>query len=204
MGWFEVSGTFVNQKEGATFLPAFLGAFMLISFLAFSEELLSRGYQLINVAEGLGGKWLNQRVAALTSLVLSSVLFGLFHLTNNGASLISTISAMMGGVLLGLGFLLTRELAMPIGIHIAWNFFQANVFGFIVSGENLSTATIISTRVAGPAIWVGDSFGPESGLLAIGAIMLGCVFVLAWVRFQYGRIKIHPEIGTYDFASVRE
>ncbi len=98
--------------------------------------------------------------------------------------------------ILALGFILTGELAIPIGFHITWNFFQANVFGFTVSGMEFSWATILATEQSGPALWVGDAFGPESGLLAIGAVFLGCLLILLWVRLRYGRVGLHTSIAT--------
>ena len=68
-------------------------------------------------------------------------------------------------------------------------------FGFPVSGEEFSSATLLATERNGPELWVGDAFGPESGLLAFAATGLGCVLIAAWVRWRYGRIALFAAIA---------
>ena len=110
------------------------------------EELVFRGYQLRNMAEGLNQPGLSPRAAVLAAWVLSSLLFGVLHALNPNAGVMSTVNIVLAGLMLGAGYLLTGELAVPIGLHVAWNFFQGNVFGFPVSGLTPIGATFISTQ----------------------------------------------------------
>jgi len=74
-------------------------------------------------------------------------LFGLSHLKNNGATLISTLSvAVAGGITFGLTYTLTKSLWLPIGIHFGWNFTQGALFGSAVSGYNLRGALSFASR----------------------------------------------------------
>jgi membrane protease YdiL (CAAX protease family) len=61
-------------------------------------------------------------VAVLLSYLLTSLFFGLLHANNAKATLVSSLELTLFGMLVGLGFILTGELAVPIGIHVAWNF----------------------------------------------------------------------------------
>lgn len=184
-GWVKVTGLWVTSDPQDGFLPAILTSAITFLMMGTREELWFRGYQLTNLAEGCHWKFIGPRGASAIALLLSAVLFGWAHVTNANATILSTLSATMGGIILGLGYILTGELALPIGFHVAWNFFQNNVFGFTVSGDYPSTVSIIATQVNGPALWMGDAFGPESGLLAIGAVGLGCLFSVLWVRWRH-------------------
>jgi hypothetical protein len=96
-----------------------------------------------------------------------------------------------------MGALLTGELAIPIGVHITWNFFQGNVFGFPVSGSDFSMATFIGIQQGGPELWTGGPFGPEAGLLGLGGIFLGGALTYLWVRWRYGRAGLRTQLAEY-------
>jgi hypothetical protein len=118
------------------------------------------------------------------------------HLFNAHAGPLAMAGVLMLGIITATGYVLTGELAIPIGLHITWNFFQDAVFGFSVSGGDISAATFVVTDVQGPALWIGDEFGPESGLLAIGAMVLGIVLIGLWVRLRRGYISLRTTIAS--------
>jgi len=189
-GWVSVTGTFVTRQPGTNFFPAI--AMPLVTFLAvgFYEELLSRGYQLQNLAEGLTWRFISPYGAILLATLISSVVFGFFHLFNPNATLQSTLFIVFAGVMLSAGYLMTGELAIPIALHVTWNFFQGNVFGFPVSGTDFSAATCIAIEQRGPQLWTGGRFGPEAGLLGLGAMGLGIALSILWVRHRYGSARL--------------
>ncbi len=179
LGWIEIKGFFVSLY--APFATAVSVGLLNYICVGIREELLSRGYHFINIAEGLRFIKGGEKIAWLLAYILSSAVFGLLHLGNPNATLISTINLMLAGILLGMGYYLTRELAIPIGLHITWNFFQGKVYGFPVSG--LSTASsIIAIQQKGPDLWTGGAFGPEAGLLGLLVMVLGCFITILWVR----------------------
>ncbi len=103
---------------------------------------------------------------------------------------------MLIAILLGLGYMLTGELAIPIGIHITWNFFQGYVFGFPVSG-GASGNSLIAIQQGGPDLWTGGVFGPEAGLVGILATTLGCGLILLWVKWRYGKVQLQSRLAVY-------
>ncbi len=64
---------------------------------------------------------------------------------------------------------------MPIGYHIAWNFFQGNVFGFNVSGTTVHG--IYNIYALKNNVLTGASFGPEGGILTTIVIVIGLLIV---------------------------
>lgn len=195
-GWVTVTGSFESNLSGAPFGFAILLPVAVFLCVGVYEEALSRGYQLTNLAEGLNYPLLGgPKGAVVMAWVVTSGVFGIFHLSNPGASFISTTNIMFAGILLGAGYVLTGQLAIPIGVHITWNFFQGSVFGFPVSGLEGLGATFVSTESSGPELWTGGVFGPEAGLLVPIAIVIGTVATFLWVKFRHGKAGILASIA---------
>jgi membrane protease YdiL (CAAX protease family) len=182
-GWIEIQGTFVGASANTPFLASLAASFVLFVCVGWQEELLSRGYHLTNLSEGLTGRLLSRKVATGLATVLSSVLFGLMHAANPEASTMSTVNIMAAGVFLAAGYVITGQLAIPLGLHISWNFFQGNVFGFPVSG-NVLPPTIISIKQGGDPLITGGAFGPEAGLIGLAAIAIGILAIICWTKLR--------------------
>ncbi|WP_380680223.1 CPBP family intramembrane glutamic endopeptidase [Salinigranum sp. GCM10025319] len=193
LGWIVVTGTFTPENS---FLSGFLAVCTLFLVVGVQEELLARGYLLTNLCEGLVG-WLGERGATAVAVLLSSVVFGGLHLGNPNATLVSTLSISLAGVMLAAGYVLTDELAIPVGLHISWNLFQGGVYGFPVSGLGLDAA-VIAVEGRGPAVWTGGAFGPEAGLLGVFAILLGTLAIVGYVRARYRFLAVHPSLTSPD------
>ena len=161
---------------------------MLYIVVAVAEELLTRGNQIINLTEGMAP--LGYVPAVLIAWIVSSAIFGLLHLFNPHSTWVSTMNLTLMGFMFGLGFVLTGELALPIGLHLTWNLVQGNFFGFPVSGKMQHGTTLVSVQQQGPVLWTGGLFGPEAGLLGILATVAGMVAILGWVRWRYGDLSL--------------
>jgi hypothetical protein len=106
--------------------------------------------------------------------------FGAVHLTTPTATLASGVGITVAGVTLAAGYVLTGDLAIPVGLHVTWNTFQSAVYGFPVSGIEVGVA-VLAVRQRGPPLFTGGRFGPEAGLLGIAAALVGLVAIAAWV-----------------------
>ncbi len=146
----------------------FLGIFMLVGW---NEELLSRGYHLQTIASGLNLFW---------AVIISSAFFGLLHLDNPNATWVSTAGIFFAGVYQSYAYIRTRQLWLPIGLHIGWNFFEGVVFGFPVSGLDIYALSRI--QVTGPVLWTGGAFGPEAGLILLPSLIVGSVLIYWFTR----------------------
>ena len=134
----------------------------VFTFVAYSEEVLVRGYPL---------QLLEQRTGRVPALLITSAAFSLMHLANPGISWLALVNIFLAGILLGSAYFLTRSLWLPIGMHHAWNFVQGNVFGFPVSGQ-YEPSVFVSIN-SGSEFVSGGIFGPEGGILASVVLVAG-------------------------------
>ncbi|HPH95407.1 MAG TPA: CPBP family intramembrane metalloprotease [Anaerolineaceae bacterium] len=201
-GWVTITGT-LDAAGGENFWIAIIFPLVLFFCVGISEEVLSRAYQLRNMAEGFNLKFIGPRWALLIGYFLSSSVFGFLHLGNPNTTAISTINLIVAGLFLGLGFVLTGELGIPIGLHMSWNFFQGNVFGFPVSGTQAG-ATFIAIQQGGPELVTGGAFGPEAGLIGLAAIALGSLLIILWVRLTRGKVGLRTDLAEYKKAVKNE
>jgi uncharacterized protein len=172
-GWLTFDGFAWETDDLLTVLGGTLGMLAVFIFVGWNEELLSRGYHLQTIASGLNLFW---------GVVISSAIFGLLHLWNPNATWISAAGIFFAGLFLAYGYLTTKQLWLPIGLHIGWNFFEGVVFGFPVSG--LDIYRLLRISVDGPEIWTGGAFGPEAGLVVLPGLLLGAALIYAYTRFM--------------------
>ena len=199
LGWVSVSGSFAVAdafaETGTPFAIAVLVPLWVCLCVGFSEELLFRGYQIKNAAEGLNHPVLGPRGAIILAWLLTSAFFGYLHTDNPNATALSTFNVAIAGLMLGLGYVLTGELAVPIGLHVTWNLFQSGVYGFPVSGFDSLGASFLDVNQTGPELWTGGPFGPEAGLLGVAAMLLGALLIALWVRLRRGKLGIHTPLA---------
>jgi len=182
-GWATVTGT---ALESGVDLPTALlfGALFVVGSVG--EEVVFRGYVLTNVAEGLNGFWsIGPGGASAVAVGATAVLFGVVHLSNPEGGVVGGAIIVLAGILLGTAYVLTDSLALPIGFHVGWNWFQGQVVGFPVSGLAGSPA-LLDLEATGPAAFTGGTFGPEAGLVGAVAFVAGLAVVLGWSWFRRG------------------
>lgn len=175
-------GTRVSDATGSGALAA-TAAGMLLT--AFKEEFIMRGLLLSGLLRLLHGR-------AAVAIALSALAFGLIHLSNPGASVLSVTGNALGGAMYGIAFVLTRRLWLPVGLHFGWNFIQGPVLGFPVSG--IGEGGLIHPVDLGPDWLTGGHYGPEAGLVGIASRFVIVAAVIGWVAWSRpGRLTGGPE-----------
>jgi len=177
LNWIAITGWYQTTLPYPFFL-ALLSSLLAMLIVGIYEESLSRGYQILNLSEGLYHSKIGTTGTAIAAVILSSTFFALMHAFNPNVTEIAILNIIFAGVVLAVPYLLTGQLGLSIGLHFSWNFVQGSIFGFPVSGTHMD-ATVIQITQYGPDIWTGGSFGPEAGITGIigMAIMLGATFV---------------------------
>jgi len=173
-------------------------AFVAVFFVgvACQEELVFRGYQLLNLTEGLTSARLPAPRAAVLATLCSALAFGAAHAGNEGASILSTVQvSIAGGTLLAVGFLLTGDLAFSVGLHFAWNFTQS-ILGMPVSGFVLSQGALLTRTPHGSEVLTGGAFGPEASVLGLAAMLVGTAASVLYVRARYGTLSLRLRVAT--------
>jgi membrane protease YdiL (CAAX protease family) len=197
-GWITVRELFFIARADFAFWPWFAWGFVTFAAVGVYEELLFRGYLITNIAEGL--TWFERvRGPAAVGLatLFTSVVFGVAHTGNPNATLASTVGIMLAALTLAAGYVLTGELAIPIGLHTTWNFFQGTVYGFPVSGTN-NGISLVAIQQSGPRLLTGGEFGPEAGLIGIVATGIGLGLTLLWVNWREGAVQFDPSLTSPD------
>lgn len=147
-------------------------AFPLVLAAGAVEEVLLRGLPFVLLAA---------RGTPLAVLA-TSLVFAALHMANPGAGALAALGVFTPGIVLALARIRTGALWVPIGWHAGWNLGQGGLFGTAVSGMEAARAPLLVTRLHGPEWAVGGRFGPESGLLAVGADLLTLATFLVLVR----------------------
>ena len=200
LGWVRIEGYALGAGEGRGFGLMLLEPFVVFIAVAFYEELISRGYHLRNLAEGLaelGPGPISAPVALLLATLASSAVFGLLHASNANATWISTFNVGLAGVMLAASVLWTGQLGLAMGLHLSWNFCQGNLFGFPVSGNDAGPRVIGLEQLGDPLV-TGGAFGPEAGLIGIAAMLVGLGLQAAWVRVTRGQVQLEQDFARYS------
>lgn len=160
----------------------------LFLFVALFEETLFRGFLFQRLIDG-AGFWIAQAVLALA--------FAAGHWGNPGmqgaTEFVAGVDLALGAVLLGLAYQRTGSLALPVGLHLGWNWTQGHLLGFGVSGFDY-TGWFQPAFTGSPQWLTGGEFGPESSVFAIllDLVMIGLLW--RWKGLQRNRAATAPAI----------
>ena len=138
--------------------------------VALAEETYFRGYPFQRLTRSIGFP---------AAQIVFAFFFAYMHWGNPGmhgaTKAWATLNIGLAALLLGLAYLRTGSLALPIGIHLGWNWTQGSLLGFGVSGTT-DTPGLWSPVFQGRPMWLtGGAFGLEASLpcaLVCGAAIL--------------------------------
>ena len=165
-----LSGAAIYQNAGLWGI-----GFLLVALF---EEGSFRCYLLFTFARGFFSTNLGFWLAAL----VSSMLFGMVHMTNSGENAVGLFSAGAIGFIFCMSIRYTGSAWWAIGFHAAWDWAETFFYGTADSGL-VAKGHYLTTNAAGNALWSGGPVGPEGSLLILPmtfAIGLG-----VYLAFEY-------------------
>ncbi|MDF2504962.1 type II CAAX endopeptidase family protein [Clostridium sp.] len=148
-----------------------LTGLILFIFVGINEEMFARGY-CFTVLRQSTNKWI--------AIIVSSIMFAVMHSLNSGISLLSYVNLFLFALLAMYMTIKSKNLWLSIGFHITWNYFEGNVFGFLVSGNEANG--IFNVRNTIDNIVNGGKFGPEGGLVVTFVLCL--CFLFMWKFYK--------------------
>lgn len=160
-----------NSIVSPSFSLPIITSLIMYIFVGFNEEIVFRGY-FLSVLKQCSNKYV--------PYVASAVLFSLAHSMNPGISILAYINLFLFGIFLSYVIYKTKNLWFGIGFHITWNFFEGNVWGFLVSGGNDSNS-IYTLKVLNDNIINGGTFGPEGGLTVTVVLIVSMLIIYKFV-----------------------
>jgi membrane protease YdiL (CAAX protease family) len=161
LGVYQVHG--LNAVGPLLLLP--LAELLLVGM---AEEMMFRG-----IVFGVTERALGSRAA----IAISSLLFALTHLPNDGISLLAIVNLAAYGVLQAALYMKTRHLWICIGTHIAWNYCVGQIFSTTVSGHAGSPG-LLRGELLGSPLLTGGAFGVEASLATLVVLGLAGAYAL--------------------------
>ena len=173
----------VNVELDVASQLSWLSLFLLLGVV---EEVIFRGILFRLIAD----KW---NIAV--GLTTSSLLFGLAHLGNPGATLWAALAiALASGWLFGMAYAYHQTIWVPIGMHWAWNYLEGGVFGCAVSGTPLDYRPLITPKISGADILSGGAFGPEASIICVAiGIGISIVYTVLYIK-KRKKLGAEPEM----------
>lgn len=167
MGWYKFSGFAWEYRSINLIIPAFLLLLFARIQPALLEEVIFRGYLF---------QLLSDRYSVRNTVLISSLLFGLAHLTSmeNYPWWAVVFSTFFAGLLFAQAYLLHKNLWLPIGIHYGWH-----IIGRLLNdgGVPVDKSVFIVSEVSGPGLLSPTSGGAASLFELVG---VGLVSIVLW------------------------
>jgi membrane protease YdiL (CAAX protease family) len=119
-------------EETGAVVVAFGATVVGFLIVALWEELMFRAVLIRNAAEGFVSRGAKRRSATIGAVLLGSLLFGSFHSLSaieGGSPAFAVLQATTAGLYFGFAYVLSGNLALPIGIHLSTNVWVVSVFG---------------------------------------------------------------------------
>jgi membrane protease YdiL (CAAX protease family) len=164
------------QLAGYDSVAVLAKPFAEMVLVAAFEEILFRGV-LFRITE--------RSLGSAAALAVSSALFALAHLPNEGITMLAVGATAAAGFMFGAAYMATQRLWLPIGMHFAWNFLLDGVFSVPTSGH--PAKGLLKGQLSGPDWLAGGAYGLEASAVTL-MVVAGAGLFLLWRARRHGHI----------------
>ncbi|MFD0964981.1 CPBP family intramembrane glutamic endopeptidase [Pseudofulvibacter geojedonensis] len=197
-GNLNVTDFFTTSSTDYSFIEGFFSELFGLIIGSTVEEIFFRAFLFYIAYEALKIIKKDAAKRAFIILIVIAPLFGIAHINNEGATIISTVNLGLDAIMMCLPFLITGRLGMSIGMHLSWNLFQGAIFGFAISG-NIAKASFLSVSTPDNLL-TGGSFGAEGSILFILLDIVAVLMILYWKKRNHFDNLVNPYIIKNDLA----
>ncbi len=173
LGVLALGGFHWTRTPGVGF-TALAKGFLVYLGVGFAEETGFRGYAFQRLIRSVG---------VPAAQLLFALFFALVHWGNPGMAgatrIWATVNIALAALLLGLAYLRSGSLALPIGIHLGWNWTQGTLLGFGVSG-NAEAGWWTPVFHGRPEWLTGGAFGLEASLPCVLVCSAAILLLARW------------------------
>jgi CAAX protease family protein len=140
---------------------------------------LTAGFVAEIILIGIVFRLLEEQTGTVAALLIFIVLFAVLHINAKGATFVSVgATAMQAGFMLPAAFVFSRNLWLPVFLHVGWDFAEPGIFG----GMNPSTSItqgLLTSKITGNSLLTGGETGPQDSLSSLLiCLLLAIVFLL--------------------------
>lgn len=182
----------INPNASLNILLVGLHGFILGALL---EEVLHRGFIFQRLINGIG-------FVGAQILVAATFTFG--HLNNPEMTgftmLIASLDLAIASLIFGFAYYRTGSIALPLGLHLGWNWMQGGVLGFNVSGHE--APGLLQASLGDLPNWLsGGQFGLEGGVLSPAVSLIVLMLIWRWKGVAHENPSpLTQEEATENFA----
>lgn len=190
LGWIEIIGFFQTADPNESFTINFIWDILFHIGVSINEEVMLRGWMFTLGCRGIHAMALNldwfqsssstATFSIIASIILQSSLFAFLHLHSPGSTYVSLINLFVGGIAASINVMVSGgSIWLGVGWHFGWNICMGHILGRSTSGIPLSCACIDLVPQPSKCFekFHGGTFGPEQGVLAPMAYILGILMV---------------------------
>jgi membrane protease YdiL (CAAX protease family) len=145
---------------------------VVLIFVAFSEEMIFRGY-LLRKLLGICNKYV--------AIFISAAIFSLIHITNPGYDVFAFINIFIIGVFFALMYIYTNSLWFVVGIHFSWNLTQ-ELLGLDTSEAGLPG--VFNLNFTEVNLLNGGEYGFESSYICTIIVLLSAFLAIVYKKIR--------------------